>query len=129
MENCNYSFSFDFVFSFYQTILLVAQLLIVINFQATHLSGESIVIDTMLGTVIILHPVVNVYFFKLIMVSEWTIRYINSYLRFFVRSKHQKLPSIMQVSGNLKAALTSLLVFNFNLKKNKGNTNLLTVKI
>jgi hypothetical protein len=71
----------------------------------THLSGESIVIDTMLGTVIIIHPVVNIYFFELIMVSERTICYVDPYLCLSVCSKYQELPGIMQMSGNLKATL------------------------
>lgn len=63
--------------------------------RATHLSGESIVVDTMLGTMTIVQSVVDVYLFELIVISEWATRYIDSYLRLFVCSEYQKLPGIV----------------------------------
>lgn len=62
---------------------------------ATHLGGESVVIDTMLGTMTIIQSIVNVYLFELIVIGERTTRYIDSYLRLPVCSKHQELPSIV----------------------------------
>lgn len=63
--------------------------------HATHLSGESIVIDTMLRAVSVVQSVVDVYLFELIVISERTTRYIDSYLRFSVCPKYQKLPCIV----------------------------------
>ena len=62
---------------------------------STHFSGKSIVINTMLGTMTIIHSIVNIYFFKLIVIGERATRYINSYLRLPVCSEYQELSSIM----------------------------------
>lgn len=62
---------------------------------ATHFSGKSVVINTMLGTMTVVHSVVNIYFLELVVIGERSTRYINSYLRLPVCSKYQELPSIM----------------------------------
>lgn len=82
-------------------------LLYTIYIISTHLGGERVVVDAVLGAVVVVLAVVYVNLLELIVVSQGSAGYVDSDLGLLIGAEDQKLAGIVQVSGDLKNNMPS----------------------